>query len=175
MGRRSKIEAERVAERCHYLFFTEKLTIKEVTERLIEEDDFTGSRESVRRYIEKAKAMANQFQEYQEQARIMMEQWKDTPNTEMSEALLMQLTGLMMQRAMTLDMNDIEDPLDVINATGKLVEASTKASKLRMDFNKGFGAAKDAVVKALKENLQAKDPELLERLTRVVFSLKVEA
>lgn len=172
MGRRSKSELFNLTERIILMSTEEKLTIVQIAE-VLQKEGYTLSREAVRRSLKSSKDLALELKKFREEAKVMLDSARDTPDTDVLEATLNRVTGLLYTESKEIDEIKAKNPLALINSLGQIANAKAKIAKLRLDFNQGFAAAKRAVVDALKTEL-ADHPDLQERLTMIVAGLAVE-
>jgi signal recognition particle subunit SEC65 len=172
MGRRSKPELFDLTERILKMHSVDKLNIEEIAEAL-KDEGFEISRESVRRSLKSSKELAADIKKCNDEARVIMDTVRENPDTDLMEAIIARVGGMLYSEVSSLDAIQFENPVDTMNAIGTMANAKAKMAGLRLKYNKGFGDAKAAVIKALKAELND-HPDLLERLTMIVGGLAVE-
>lgn len=172
MGRRSKTELFGLIERVFHMYNNEKRPLGEI-EEILRSEGYDISRESIRRSVKDSKQMASQLKKSMEEARVMIDTVRENPNTDLVEAAVAHLGGLIYKETSTFDEVRFDDPMQAVNAVGKLANAQTRIARLRLDYQKGAEAAKNAVKEALRKELEG-HPDLLERLTSIVSGIEVE-
>lgn len=174
MGRRSKADLHDVVERILSLSVKDKLTIVEIAEKL-QAEGIDISREAVRRSLKNSKELACDLRRTMEEARVMMDAVRDNPNTDIAEAVVTRLGGLLLRETQEIDALEFDDPGEAVLAAGRLANAQAKLGSIRMKYQVGFEAAKKAVLDALRRELRAEHPEILERLSMIVGGLEANA
>lgn len=172
MGRRSKIELQSLTERVVRLY-QEGKTIAQIAE-ILRSEGYDTSREGVRRAVKSAREMALELKKATEEARVMMEAVRNSPNTDLAEAVLTRFASLLMKESSALEGMSLEEPMEYIDAISKVANAQAKLGSVRMKYQNGFEAAKQAVLEALRQELR-QHPDLLERLEGIVLALEAPA
>jgi hypothetical protein len=172
MGRRSKADLLDLVDRILELYTRDKLTIKEIAAQLRSEG-LDISREAVRRSLKTSKELAADLQNTIAEARVMIDVVRANPNTDVAEAVVTRLGGLLLRETQSIDELQFDDPGQTVLAAGRLANAQAKLAGVRMKYQDGFEAAKKAVLGALRIELSA-DPELASRLAAVVVGLEPE-
>jgi uncharacterized protein YdcH (DUF465 family) len=103
----------------------------------------------------------------------MAEIFRDHPGTEQSEAMLMYLSRLITKELRNIESISFEDPAELVHAAAKLTMAHTKASQYRTQAVKALDKAKTQLKDELQNAIQH-DPELLEKLCKIVDDAKVK-
>jgi ArsR family metal-binding transcriptional regulator len=170
MGRRSKVDLYDLTERIITLYEKDKLTIQQIADRFNEEG-LEISRGSIQRALVDIKEAARAIQLGNEQARSVLEAYRDNPGTDIAEASVKVLGTKFFQAAMAIEGMDTADPLKAVMIAEKLVSSEVKISSLRLKYQNGFEAAKKAVLDSLKYELK-QHPDILERLTMLVGALE---
>lgn len=132
------------------------------------------SRSSVNRYGQRFMSKMEKLRLAREQAKIVLENAKDSPALEGVEAASHMAVQVIMEKL--LEMDDIKDAksTDVFKALALLERSAVQREKLKFDFNNGV----DAAVKQIKAALQLelhKQPELFKRLSMIVDAKADEA
>lgn len=174
MGRRSKADLYDVVDRILSLYTREKLTIVQISEKL-QAEGLDISREAVRRSLKGSKELAAELRNTMEEARVMMDAVRDNPNTDIAEAVVTRLGGLLLRETQELDSLEFDDPGEAVLAAGRLANAQAKLGSVRLRYQSGFEAAKKAVMDALRRELKNEHPDILERLTMIVGGLESPA
>lgn len=133
----------------------------------------TISREGIRRVIKSHKEEVKDAQKSIEMAKAMAEVLKDYPATEMSEAVLMQMTSLIAKDLRTIDSLEFDDPEKLIASAARVSEAQLKLSNYRTKAITALEKAKDEIKKELKNAIQ-NDGELLAKLYAIVDRAEVK-
>lgn len=172
MGRRSKIELQNLTERVVRLY-QEGKTIVEIAD-ILKTEGYDTSREGVRRAVRSAKDLAVDLKKATEEARVMMDAVRSSPNTDLAEAVLTRFASLLLQESSAIEELGSDDPMVYIDAISKVANAQAKLGTVRMKYQSGFEAAKQAVLEALKTELK-NHPDILERLETIVTGLEAPA
>jgi uncharacterized protein YhaN len=155
-----------------------KKTIVYVTEEVndwLKENGYkiTVSREAIRRAIRGLEDELADVRKGIEISRQMADIFRDHPGTEQSEALLMCLAQLVIKELRNIESISFEDPAEMIMAASKLTLAQAKLSQYRTQAVQALEKAKEKIRKELQQAVQH-DPELLERLCKIVDDVKVK-
>jgi len=172
MGRRSKADLYDLVDRILELYTRDKLTIKEIAEQL-KTEGIDISREAVRRSLKSSRELAADLTKTIDEARVMMDVVRNNPNTDVAEAIVTRLGGLLLRETQEIDALQFEDSGETVLAAARLTQAQVKLGSLRLKYQNGFEAAKKAVLDALKVEL-ASNNELAGRLAAVVSELTPE-
>lgn len=170
MGRRAKSELLDLTERIIRLYTEQHFTISEI-EELLRQEGYDISRESIRRSVKTSKKVAQEFKKSIEEAKVLIDAVRANPNTDVIEATANLLGQRVFEFMRSVEAIDFDDPVGLSIAINKLASAQTQIAKLRLDFQKGFDAAKKAVLRSLEEELKA-HPDLLERIAAVVAGVE---
>jgi hypothetical protein len=173
MGRRAKADLLDIVDRILELYTRDKLTIRQIASQL-QSEGVDISREAVRRSLKSSREVAADLQNTIAEARVMMDVVRSNPNTDVAEAVVTRLGGLLLREAQEVDAMQFEDPGQLALAAGRLAQAQARLGAVRMKYQDGFEAARKAVLDALKIEL-ASDPELAQRLAMVVGGLEPES
>jgi hypothetical protein len=133
----------------------------------------TVSREAVRHAIRNYEDEIADVRKGVEISRAMAEAFKDYPGTEISEAMLMHLARLVTKELRDVESISFEDPSELIHGAAKLATAQAKLSQYRTQAVKALDKAKDKIKAELQRAIRH-DPELLERLCKIVDGVTVK-
>ena len=163
MGNKGKAEANGLVELIVEKWDGGKNTIVYVTEevnRTLQEKGMhvTFSRESIRRVIKSQKEEIEDAKKAIEAARAMAEVLKDNPGTEIAEATIMHLSGLIAK-----DIRSVES----------LAESQMKLSQYRTKAVNALEKAKEHLKAELQKEIQ-NDPELMEKLCLIIDKAEVK-
>ncbi|MDR0302367.1 MAG: DUF3486 family protein [Treponema sp.] len=178
MGQKSKADQYGLKEIIAEKWDGGKKTIVYVTEEVneyLKQNGYkiTVSREAVRHAIRNYEDEIADVRKGVEISKAMAEVFKDHPGTEQSEAMLMYLAQLVTKELRNIDSINFEDPAEMIQATAKLTLAQAKLSQYRTQAVKALDKAKEKIKEELQKAIQ-NDPELLERLCKIVDDAKVK-
>jgi F0F1-type ATP synthase membrane subunit b/b' len=178
MGAKSKAEEYGLKELIAEKWDGGKKTIVYVTEEVNEwlrqnGYKFTVSREAVRHAIRNYEDEIADVRKGVEAAKAMAEVCKDHPGTELSEAMLMHLAQLVTKELRNVESINFEDPADLIHGAAELAAAQAKLSQYRTQAVKALDKAKEKIRAELQAAVRH-DPELLERLCKIVDDTKVK-
>jgi hypothetical protein len=132
----------------------------------------TVSREAIRRTIRSYEDEIADVRKGVEISKAMAEVFKDHHGTEQSEAMLMYLSQLITKELRNIESINFDDPAEMISATAKLTMAQAKLSQYRTQAIKALDKAKEKI-KAELQSAITRDPDLLERLCKIVDDVKV--
>lgn len=178
MGRKSTAETNGLVELIVDKWDGGKKTIVYVTEevnRVMQEKGLhvTFSRESIRRVIRSHEEQIEDLRKATEAAKAMAEILKDNPGTELEEAAIATMTSLVAKELRNVDSFEFENPNDMIKAMKELATARLKLSEYRTKAVKALEKAKQQLKTELQKEIQS-DPELLERLCKIIDSTEVK-
>ncbi|MDR1858852.1 MAG: DUF3486 family protein [Treponema sp.] len=177
MGQKSKADQYGLKEIIAEKWDGGKKTIVYVTEEVnewLKQNGFkiTVSREAIRRAVRSYEDEIADVRKGVEISKAMAEVFKDHPGTEQSEAMLMYLAQLVTKELRNIESINFEDPAEMIHAAAKLTTAQAKLSQYRTQAVKALDKAKDKIKTEL-QNAIKNDPDLLDRLYKIVDNVKV--
>ena len=172
MGQRSKVDLHGLVERILELYNKERKTIQEI-EELLRAEGYDISRESIRRKLKSTKDIAELYRKSVEEAKVLVDAVRENPNTDVIEVATSLIAHNIMNFSKEIEGINFDDPLKYIEAVRKLSDAQVKVAKLRLDFQKGFEAAKKEITQKVEAEL-SKHPELKRRLSEVIEGIRVE-
>ena len=178
MGQKSKADQFGLKELIAEKWDGGKKTIVYVTEEVndyLKQNGYkiTVSREAVRHAIRNYEDEIADVRKGIEISKAMAEVFKDHPGTEQSEGMLMYLSQLIVKELRNIESINFEDPAEMIHATAKLTLAQAKLSQYRTQAVKALERAKSHIKAELQKSIR-NDPELLERLCKIVDDTKVK-
>jgi hypothetical protein len=178
MGAKSKADQFGLKELIAEKWDGGKKTIVYVTDEVndwLKENGYkiTVSREAIRRAVRSYEDEIADVRKSMEISRAMAEVFKDHPGTEQAEAMLMCLSRLVTEALRNVESIDFEDPAELIHGAAKLAIAQAKLSQYRTQAVKALDKAKEKIKAELQQAIRH-DPELLERLCRIVDEVKVK-
>ncbi len=171
MGKRSKVDLYGLLERVLSLY-NEGKTIKEI-EEILRAEGYDISRESIRRKIKSSKDIAELYRKSMEEARVLVDAVRENPNTDVIEVTASLLAHHIMEFAKQIDEIQFDDPLRFTEAVRKLADAQVRVAKLRLDYQKGYEAAKKEILQAVSHELN-RFPDLRARLIEIIEALEVK-
>lgn len=178
MGNKGKAEANGLVELIVEKWDGGKNTIVYVTEevnRTLQEKGMhvTFSRESIRRVIKSQKEEIEDAKKAIEAARAMADVLKDNPGTEIAEATIMHLSGLIAKDIRSVESLEFENPVEMCNSVARLAESQMKLSQYRTKAVNALEKAKENLKAELQKEIQ-NDPELLEKLCLIIDKAEVK-
>ena len=111
----------------------------------------TFSREAIRRVIKSHEEAVADARKSVEAAKAMAEILKDSPGTEASEAMIMQISGLIAKEISQIDSLEFENPVDLCQAASRLTDSQIKLSNYRTKAVKALDKAKTELKAELKK------------------------
>lgn len=177
MGRKSKAIENGLVELIIDKSNGGKNTIVYVTEEVnnwLEENGLhvRFSREAIRRVIKSHEEQIEDTKKSMEAAKAMAQIMRDQPGTEIAEASLMTMAGLINKELRSIDSLSFENPVEICNSLARVSEAQLKLSNSRMSAVSALEKAKQNLKEELKKAVQ-NDAELLERLVAIVDKAEV--
>jgi len=172
MSRRSKVDLYGLLDRVIYLYEQEKKSIAEI-EQILRAEGYDISRESIRRKIKSSREIAEVYRKSLEEAKVLIDAVRSNPNTDVIEVTSSLLAHKLFEFSKTIEELDFQNAEEFIRAVQRLADAQVKVARLRLDYQKGFEAAKKEIIQALSLEL-AKEPELLRKLKEIINNVKVQ-
>jgi hypothetical protein len=172
MSRRSKVDLYGLLDRVIYLYEQEKKSIAEI-EQILRAEGYDISRESIRRKIKSSREIAEVYRKSLEEAKVLIDAVRSNPNTDVIEVTSSLLAHKLFEFSKTVDELDFQSAEEFIRAVQRLADAQVKVARLRLDYQKGFEAAKKEIIQALSLEL-AKEPELLRKLKEIINNVKAQ-
>ena len=177
MGRKSKADLYGLKEIIAKNWEGGKNTVvyvAEATNKYLEENGYkiTVSREAIRRAVRSYEDEIADVRKNIEAAKAIAEILKDHPGTELAEGTIMCLAGLVGEAARNTVSFSYEDPSKIIDDAAKLAAAQTRLSRYRTQAINALEKAKKEIKTEL-QNAIRHDPDLLDRLYKILDSAKV--
>ncbi|MCL2722212.1 MAG: DUF3486 family protein [Treponema sp.] len=178
MGQKSKADQYGLKEIIAEKWDGGKKTIVYVTEEVnkyLEQNGFklTVSREAIRRAVRSYEDQVADVRKNMETAKAIAEVFKDHPGTELSEAMLQYIAQLLNKEVQSIESLSFENPTELVLSAAKLTQAQAKLAQYRTQAVKALDKAKSQIKAELQKAIQH-DPELLERLCKIVDDVKVK-
>lgn len=171
MSRRSKVELYGLVERVVELYESGK-TLQEI-EAILRAEGYDISRESIRRKLRSIKEVAEVYKRSLEEAKVLLETVQNNPNTDVIEVTNSLLAHKLFEFAKSVEELTFEDPSSFVKAVRQLAEAQVKVAKMRLDYQKGFEAAKKEIMREISRELE-KEKDLRDRLLALIEKIEVE-
>ncbi|MCL2762203.1 MAG: DUF3486 family protein [Treponema sp.] len=178
MGQKSKADQYGLKEIIAKKWDGGKKTIVYVTEEVNEYlkkngYQITVSREAIRRAVRSYEDQVADVRKNMETAKAIAEVFKDHPGTEISEAMLQYIAQLLNKEVQSIESLSFEDPTELVLSAAKLTQAQARLAQFRTQAVKALDRAKAQLKAELQKAIQH-DPELLERLCKIVDDAKVK-
>lgn len=174
MGHRSKVDLYGLLDRIIKLYTGgeggKPKTIEEI-EECLRGEGYDISRESIRRKLKSSKEVATVYQKSLEEAKILLDAVRNNPNTDVVEVTNSLLAHRLFEFAKSVEELNFESPEEFVRAVRNLSDAQVKVAKLRLDFQKGYKAAKEDVIRELNAEL-SKHPELLNQIISIISKIE---
>ncbi len=164
-SRRSKLDLYGLVDRAMELY-DQGHTIAEIAE-ILQADGYDISRESIRRRLKTAREVSELYKKSLQEAKILLEAVKDAPNTDVVEVTNSLLAHRMFDFAKSVEDLNFQSPIEFVRAVRTLADAQVKVARLRLDFQKGFKAAKREILERVAKELE-NHPDLRERLCEII-------
>jgi hypothetical protein len=176
MGQRSKVDLYGLLDRIIKLHTGEEggspKTIEEI-EIILRGEGYDISRESIRRKLKSSKEVAAVYQKSLEEAKILLDAVRNNPNTDVVEVTNSLLAHRLFEFAKSVEELNFDDPSEFVWSVNKLSDAQVKVAKLRLDFQKGFEAAKKEIMQKVSAEL-SRQPEIKGRLVNIIEGIRAE-
>ncbi|MDR0501860.1 MAG: DUF3486 family protein [Treponema sp.] len=178
MGQKSKADRYGLKEIIIKNYAYGKNTVAFVTEQLNEELKQKGliltvSREAVRRVVRSHEEQVSEIRKNIEASKAIAEIFRDHPGTEMAEGTIALLAGMIGESARNTEVAPDASMSDLINDLTKLHNLQLKFSQYRTKATDALNKAKEKIKAELQQSIQ-NDPELIERLCKIVDEAKVK-
>lgn len=165
MSRRSKVELFGLVERVVKLW-EEGKTLQEI-EQILRSEGYDISREAIRRKLKSVREVAEVYRRSVEEAKVLLEEVRNNPNTDVVEVVTSLLAHHLMNFTKEIENIDFDDPMKFIEAVRKLSDAQVRVARLRLDYQRGFEAAKKEIIDAVSREL-SKNQELRSKLINII-------
>ncbi|NOU49976.1 DUF3486 family protein [Pseudoalteromonas sp. JBTF-M23] len=172
MPPRPKLEMLGLLERVIRMYTEDKMEIR-VIEQVLKAEGFDVSKSSIQRSLKSYEEVAAQHQQVLDEAKLLMETVKNTPNTDIFESVNSIMAGKFLEFAKSMDGLDFTSPEKFIASLADLSRAQANLGRLRMEYEKGFEAAKSKFLKELAGQLKS-EPELLQKLREIVSRISAK-
>lgn len=169
MGKRKKAERLGIVDRIINLY-TQGKTLDEIKE-ILNQEGWQISRSAIHRTVVDHKEAAKKFQEASEQARVLLETvLKDPTNTSVIEAIQSMLAQRLFEYTKSIEELEFATPEEFISAVSKLARAQVATARLRLEYQKGYEAAKQEVLQQIRTVLH--EPEVINLLEEKISKLE---
>ncbi|WP_172379782.1 phage protein Gp27 family protein [Vibrio sp. Vb339] len=175
MAPRSKVELHGLLERVIEMYTVDKMKLDDIAEAL-KEDGFDISRSSVHRVLRSNQELIEEQRLVQEQAEVFLKEFKDSPNTDISELNLQIMQRYMFKvlRELEFGPESFKDPNKLANLLARLSDAQVNLDRLKVEFRKGVDAAKVEFESQLTDMLKETRPELLLELVGIIQTIRID-
>ena len=175
MPRKSSIEKLGVLPQVIDIWCGGKKTIAEVTDTINAQLKEAGiaatlSNSAIARVISEQKTKLETLRTQVTTSKIMHEVFADTPATETTEAMMLQLLDKLNVQLQLLDFDDIVDPLQLLTITDKIANTQLKLATQAINV---LEKAKAELSEKLKEEIK-NDPALLRRLLKIIEKAQIK-
>lgn len=173
MAPRAKAELLGLIERIVTMYHGDKMQVRDI-ETVLRGEGIAIGKSSIHRTIRSGHDAANAYRTALAEARVMLEAVKGEPNTDVLELVTSFLATKLLKNVKDIDALSFEDPAALIDAVYRLTRAQVATGRLRMEFEKGFEAARARILDALAETLRA-DPDTLATLRGTLAAIQPAA
>ncbi len=171
MPRRKKSELYQLTDRIIKLY-KEGKTLDQITE-ILQSEGYEISRSSIHRTIKDYKRVAAELRRSAEMAKALVEAIREDPtNTSAIEIAQSIIAQKLLEEAMMIETLNIRNPMALISAITKMAQAQVSVAKLRLEYERGYEAAKRRFLEELTRVLADEHPELLSKLVGIISGLK---
>lgn len=157
-------------ERVIGMWADDKMALRDI-ETVLRDEGFDISKSAIQRSLQSYESVAGKHKQAMDEAKVLMDTVRDSPNTDLLETVTAIMSGKMLGFAKSIDEVGFDDPGKFIESLSSLARAQTNMGRLRMEYQKGFDAAKKEFFKELSAQLKP-EPELLQRLRTIVNQVK---
>ncbi len=163
--RRTKVELLGLVERVIELYEGEKRTIRQI-EEILRSEGYDISRESIRKSIKKSRELAEVYKRSLDEAKVLLETVKNSPNTDVIEVTTSLLAHRIFEFVKSIDSIDFEDPGELVRALKRMADAQVKVAQMRLSYQKGFEEAREQFMGELLRELEAY-PEVTAKIVEI--------
>ncbi|EOW2077595.1 phage protein Gp27 family protein [Vibrio mimicus] len=176
MAKRSKIAMQGLSERIVDMWDKEKMTLTDIANVLLDEG-WDVSRTGVYREVNKWKDFLDDQKEQDKFAQQFLDEFKDRPNTDISELSLqiMQRKIFGALQELDVDTKSFKDVSQLVGAIARLSDSQVNLDRLKTEFQKGVKAAKELFEDELRDVLEEQHPELLIKLIDIIQSVRIDS
>lgn len=160
MASRSKVDLFGLLGRIVEMYEREKMTATDIALTL-QGEGYDISRCAISRSLKKSEEVAVNFKRALDESRMLLEEIKDNPGTDILELTHQMLAQKLSEYVRDIDNLDFEDPTKLFNAVASISHAQVGIGRLKMEFQAGVSAAKKALEAELKRILMEESPEVL--------------
>lgn len=171
MSKRSKADLLGLVDRIVKMYSEEKLTNKAI-EKILREEGFDISRESIRLTVKTNKQIAKEIAKARLETDQIIAAIKDNPGTDIAEASLDFLMSKTFESIKKIDTIEIVSTKELSSLVKDLTNAKTKIAKLRISHQEIVKKVKDEIIAELQKALEGR-PDLYEQLFTIVSNVEV--
>ncbi|EJB8506374.1 DUF3486 family protein [Vibrio parahaemolyticus] len=175
MAKKSKIELQGLSERIIDMYDKEQMTLTDIT-AVLSDEGWEVSRAGVHREVKKWETFLEEQKERDRFAKKFLDEFRDRPNTDVSEIGLQVLQSKIVEVVKNYDVttNSFGDITKLVNSLARLSDSQVNLDRLKTEFRKGVDAAKKELEDEFKVLLEESNPELLIQLVEIIRSVRVD-
>jgi len=173
MPARPKAELYDVVDRIVYMYEKEKMSQRDIS-ALLKSEGIDISKTAVYRTLKNNRELAAQYRKTINEAQVLIDAVKDGTNTDVLETASTLLVTHLFNYAKSIETIEFEDPSQFSEVFSRIARAHTALAKTRLEYAKGFQAAKDAIITEISAQLQKDHPDILDTIVAIIGNIKDE-
>lgn len=173
MGRKSKLVLYDILDRALQMYNRDHKTLREIAQ-IFKSEGYDVTKESVRTAVKSANQAAMEYNKAYEESRAIIDAVKNNPNTEVYETITSLLAGKILDQVKNIEELTFDDPVKMTDAVSRLANSQVKIARFRLEFQKGYEAAKREFMEKLNKELSG-HPDLLDQIVSLVAAMEADA
>ena len=173
MGRKSKLVLYDILNQALQMYNRDHKTLREIAQ-IFKSEGYDVTKESVRTAVKSANQAAMEYNKAYEESRAIIDAVKNNPNTEVYETITSLLAGKILDQVKNIEELTFDDPVKMTDAVSRLANSQVKIARFRLEFQKGYEAAKREFMEKLNKEL-AGHPDLLDQIVSLVAAMEADA
>lgn len=160
MGRRSKVDLHGLLERVVDMFERQKMPILDIA-RVLREEGYDISSSAIQRSLKENKQVAVNYKRALDESRLLLKEIQGNPGTDILEMAQQMLAQRISEYVRSIDALTFKNAGELVEAVANISRAQVSVSRLKMEFEGGVKAAKQALEAELKQVLMDERPDVL--------------
>ncbi len=137
MPKRNKIELQGLVERICQMFYTDKLSQKEIAEKL-KDEGFDVSKSGVGRTLLSHAAQMKAYRAAAKESVAIAQELKNTPGLDIAEATVQIVQAKLLKEVQKFDNFCELETKDVLKAVSDNSLAQTRIAKVKLEYERGY-------------------------------------
>lgn len=172
MGRRSKVDLHGLLDRVVDMFERQKMPIQDIA-RALREEGYDISSSAIQRSLKENKQVAVNYKRALDESQLLLKEIQGNPGTDILEMAQQMLAQRISEYVRSIDALSFKNAGELVEAVANISRAQVSVSRLKMEFEGGVKAAKQALEAELKQVLMEERPEVLLTVLNAVERVEV--